>query len=236
MGKPYPPLSRQRNHQVVNQPGSHEHQQPGRRHANAFVKRTEDEIVSQLAKSKIPALAPELAQCLRQNRLRHDRLGVNADRLPEQCDQMEAAEMQQKDQTEKADPSPQQTVFFRDASRNDPQQRDSESRLQSRPKPLPSRGLGGMLTCVEKSFRIHPRPRHQISDRTPRAVRDSRARLPPCHPFQAGKNGKRQRPHEPPRRHTSLQNERQCREDKNRQCLNPDTTPSRGSRWRGDSD
>src|SRR5579872_230523 len=62
--------SRQRNHQVMNQARCDEHQQPSHGHARAPVKRTKNQIVSQLPKSKIPALSPELAQRFRQNRLR----------------------------------------------------------------------------------------------------------------------------------------------------------------------
>src|SRR5579859_5148068 len=128
----------QRDNQVMNQPRSHKHQKSGGRNSHAPVKGTKDQVVRQLAESKIPALAPKLAQSFRQDGLCHDWLRIDAHRRPKQRDQMEPAEMQQKDQPEESNPSANEIVLRRDTARNQPQQRDSESSLHSRPKPVGS--------------------------------------------------------------------------------------------------
>src|SRR5579864_5038403 len=138
----------QRDNQVVNQPRSHKHQKSGGRNSYTPVKGTKDQVVRQLAESKIPALAPKLAQSFRQYGLRHDWLRIDAHRLPKQRDQMEPTEMQQKDQPEEANPSTNEFVLRRYAARNQPQQRDSHSSLQSRPKPIASCWFNRMLCRV----------------------------------------------------------------------------------------
>src|SRR5947209_10537416 len=112
--------------------------------------------------------------------------------------------MQKKDQTEKTHPPAQQHLFLRNPARNNPQQGDSESSLHRRPHPLLTIWLVRPLARVEKTFRVHPWPCHEVSQRTPSAVGYATPGLPPCHPFEASKNGKGQGPHEQPGSHFIL--------------------------------
>src|SRR5579864_4118815 len=104
-GQTVAPARRKRDHEVVNQSGSDEHQQTRGSRTERLVKRSKDEIMSELAEAQVPALAPEFTEARGEDGLRHDWGSVHAHPLPEQRDQVEAAEVQEKDQAEEADPS-----------------------------------------------------------------------------------------------------------------------------------
>src|SRR5580700_12100668 len=68
--QPISSAGRQRDHQVVNQSGSNEHQKPRAPRSQPPVQRTEDQLVPKLAESEIPTPSPELTERCRTERCR----------------------------------------------------------------------------------------------------------------------------------------------------------------------
>src|ERR1700722_1878759 len=58
---------RQRDHKIMDHSGREKHRQARGGHSDPFVQRAENQIVSELAEAKIPALAPEFAERFRQD-------------------------------------------------------------------------------------------------------------------------------------------------------------------------
>src|SRR5262245_28076887 len=89
--------------------------------ADAHRQRTKQEAMRQIAKRHIPSLAPEFTDVARANRPVHERLRVDAKRLPADAKQIEQAEMQDEDDADHADPASQERKIRGELRNCDPE-------------------------------------------------------------------------------------------------------------------
>src|ERR1700756_1140788 len=120
--------------------------------------------MGKLAEAQVPALAPKLAYGFRKDGARHDGSGADAIRLPEERYQMKTAEVQEKDETEKADPSAKQGLFLRNAASDCPNEQDAQRSLRRRPEPFLENWPIRVNACIEERIRVHAGPGQEIGE------------------------------------------------------------------------
>src|SRR6266542_7012753 len=222
--------------------------------SDASPQRQERERMREFMECRVPAPSPKVRQRRRQNRCPHDGPGIDSDPPPYQRQQVKQAKMQQKNETEQAQPRREQRRL--DPPDHSPEQRGAEKDLQhcltpfdqarldsslrigartassawfgdwraARP-PVPSGGHSQKLPCV------HAGPRQQIGQRAPEiGLRACFTSLPPGEQFASEKYCERHRPHESPGGQSRLQN--QNRKHGQRQPIEPGLRLSAATRAR----
>ena len=77
---------------------------------------------------------------------------------------MKAAEVQKKDETEKADPSAKQVLFSRNATSDHPKQYEAQRSLRRRPEPFVETRPNRLNTWIEERISVHAGPGQEIGE------------------------------------------------------------------------